>query len=324
MIVVTGAGFVGGQIIATLARDRAVDIIVVDDDLTPAKRANFAAAPIAAQLTPVDLLRAADTDRAFARRVDAVIHMGARTDTWEQDAELVLASNYGYSTRLLDWCLRSRIPLVYASSAAVYNGGSSPYARSKLLLDRAVAAILPTTRSPVIGLRLVNVYGPGEAHKGRMASVVFQFFRQLRDTGSVDIYADPSLGAPGSQRRDLLHVDDVVATTLWFVEHGRSGIYDVGTGEPTSFNDLACLVLAHAGPGTVRYTPLPAHLRGSYQTYTRADLGPLRAAGYDGTFRLPRVGVPRYLEHLAAHEATATEERQGGVVRLLRCVEQVE
>jgi ADP-L-glycero-D-manno-heptose 6-epimerase len=317
VIVVTGAGLIGGRIISTLALERGADVVVVDDDLTPSKRSNFAGAPVRDELSPGRLLELGDTDPGFSGQVEAVIHTGARTDTWERATARVLDANFRYSARLLRWCLGRRIPFLYASSSAVYGNPRppssvrlrpmlSPYALSKLLFDHRVMLELPDAKSPVTGLRFFNVYGPGEAHKGRMASVVFQFHKQLRESGAIDIYSHPSLGAPGSQRRDLVHLDDIVATTLWFLDHGRSGIYEVGTGTAISYERLAQLVLAHAGSGSVRYTPLPTHLLGSYQTHTEADLRPLRAAGYDGSFRPPGRGVPEYLGHLDGVAALRT------------------
>jgi ADP-L-glycero-D-manno-heptose 6-epimerase len=306
MIVVTGAGLIGGRIIATLGRDSAADIVVADADFTPAKRERLAGVSLRDELTPARLLELGENDPAFSGRVEAVVHTGAITDTWERATSRVLEANFRYSTRLLRWCLDRHIPLVYASSSAVYGtpraAGTrpvlSPYALSKLLFDHRVGLELRRARSPVAGLRFFNVYGPGEEHKGRMASVVHQFHRQLRQSGTVDVFTHPSLGEPGSQCRDLVHVDDVVATALWFLDRGRSGVYDVGTGIATSYAQLARLVLDHAGTGQLRYVPLPPHLVGTYQTWTEADLGPLRAAGYEGGFRSPEQGVPEYLTEL--------------------------
>jgi ADP-L-glycero-D-manno-heptose 6-epimerase len=310
MIVVTGAGFIGGRIIAALAAERSAAVIAVEDDLTPAKRANLAGVELVDLITSAEFQHLADNDPGFARRIDAVIHMAARTDTWERDLALVLEGNLGYSTRLLHWCLRNKVPLIYASSAAVYGTSGrrpprqaealAPYAQSKLLFDRSVTQLLPTVESPLVGLRFFNVYGPGESHKGRMASVVYQFHRQLHEAGFIEIYEHPNIGSPGSQGRDLVHVDDVVAATSWFLDHGSSGIYDVGTGEATSFDRLAQIVLGHEGFGAIKYTPLPAHLVGCYQTFTKADLTPLRAAGFEGDFRPPESGVPGYLRYLNA------------------------
>jgi ADP-L-glycero-D-manno-heptose 6-epimerase len=308
MIVVTGAGFIGGRIIATLANQRSAPVLAVEDDLTPAKQANLAGVNLTDLITSAEFQRFAETDPGFTRRVDAVIHLAAHTDTWERDLALVLERNLGYSARLLHWCLRSRIPLIYSSSAAVYGAGRhrpphrteslAPYPRSKLLFDRSVQRLLPMVASPLVGLRFFNVYGPGEAHKERMASVVYQFHRQLHATGRIEIYAHPSIGRPGSQRRDLVHVDDVVAATTWFLDQGGAGIYDIGTGQATSFARLAQIVLDHEGFGAIQYPPLPAHLVGSYQAFTRANLAPLRAAGFAGDFRPPEAGVPAYLRYL--------------------------
>ena len=316
MIVVTGAGLIGGRIVSALAGDRGADVIVVEEDLSPAKRANFGGAVPCDELTPSALMERAESNPAFSRTVEAVVHTGARTDTWERATTSVLDANFRFSTRVLRWCLDRRIPLVYASSSAVYGNPRaaagrrpmlSPYALSKLLLDHRVSLELPTARSPVAGLRFFNVYGPGEAHKGRMASVVFQFHKQVRESGTIEIYSHSSFGPPGSQQRDFVHVDDVVATTVWFVGNGRSGIYEVGTGKAMSYGRLAEIVLDHVGSGTVRYAALPTHLVGSYQTHTEADLGPLRAAGYEGSFRPPESGVPEYLAYLD-HEALRAPE----------------
>lgn len=319
MIVVTGAGFIGGRLIRALSAERSLDIIVADSDLTPAKRQKYSGARIADELTSAQLLALAWHDPTFSRKVDAVVHLGARTDAWERDTRLMLQDNFRYSALLLRWCLQRRIPLVYASSAAVYGvrGQAAPrraselppYARSKLLFDRLVEQSSGAMRAPVAGLRLCNVYGPGEADKGRMASVVFQFYRQLHDSGSIDIFTHTSLGAPGTQRRDFVHVDDVVATVIWFLDHGRSGIFDVGTGRGAAFNDIAGIVLVQEGFGVVRYVPLPADLVGWYQAFTAADLAPLRAAGCGLPFRSPEVGIPAYLPHLAAARASSAALR---------------
>ncbi len=313
MIVVTGAGFIGGRLIAALAQ-QGHTVLAVEDELTPAKQANLHGMEPADLITSVQFERLAENDRAFAQRIDGVIHTAAHADTWERDLAFVLSRNFGYSTWLLCWCLRNRVPLTYLSSAAVYGQhghgapdqttGLSPYALSKLLFDRTVQQLLPAVDVPLLGLRLFNVYGPGEAHKGNMVSVVYRFHRQLHDFGKIDIYSNPIIGVPGSQRRDLVHVDDVVAVTTWFLDKGGSGIYDVGTGSPTSFNELAQIVIDHEGFGEIRYTPLPPHLMVGYQTFTQANLEPLRTAGFDGHFRPPTSGVPAYLQTLSASGAS--------------------
>jgi ADP-L-glycero-D-manno-heptose 6-epimerase len=309
VIVVTGAGFIGGRLITALVR-RGCDVLVVENDLTSDKRMNLPEAGPVDVITSARFAHLADTDHALAGRIDQVIHTAAHTDTWDRDLARVLDANLGYSTWLLCWCLRSRIPLIYLSSGAVYgkdgrgaaNPASdlSPYGFSKLLFDRMVREIMPAVDVPLLGLRPFNVYGHGEAHKGNMVSVVWRFHRQLHETGRIDIYSHPSIGTPGHQRRDLVHVDDVVSVIIWSLTSGGSGIYDVGTGSAISFNDLAQMIIDHEGFGEIRYTPLPPHLMVGYQTFTQANLGPLRAAGFAGNLRLPRSGVPGYLRSLAA------------------------
>jgi ADP-L-glycero-D-manno-heptose 6-epimerase len=307
VIVVTGAGFIGGRLITALASS-GHPVLAVENDLTPAKASNLRGTDPMNVVTSAEFERLADSGHAFARTVDAVIHTAAHTDTWDRDLGAVLSRNLSYSTWLLCWCLRERIPLIYLSTAAVYGARGhatpdalsqlSPYAVSKLLFDRTVHQLLPAAAVPLVGLRLVNVYGPGEAHKGNMVSVVYRFHQCLHDTGRIDIYSHPTLGEPGSQQRDLVHVDDVVAVTTWFLDHLRPGIYDVGTGSPTSFNDLARMVIDHEGFGEIHYTPLPPHLMAGYQTFTRADLTSLRAAGFEQTLRTAASGVPAYLRSL--------------------------
>jgi len=202
---------------------------------------------------------------------------------------------------------------VYSSSAAVYGDAEgwsetpacerplNVYAFSKWLFDqhvrRAIAAGVPN----VVGLRYFNVYGPGEQHKGSMASIVRTFALQLSDAGVVRPFgASHGLG-PGEQERDFVHVDDVVDVVLWAASSPEvRGIFNCGTGTARSFNDVASLVIEHLGSGSVQYTPFPVDLVPRYQARTVADLSRLRAAGYEGAFAPLEVGVPRYLDQLSA------------------------
>ena len=202
-----------------------------------------------------------------------------------------------------------RIPLIYASSAAVYGTGrrfveepaaerpANVYGWSKLVFDqwtRRAAA-----ESQVVGLRYFNVYGPGEGHKGAMASVTLRFHEQLCATGKVRLFEGGDGFGPGEQRRDFVHVADVCDVVLWFLAHPeRSGIFNVGTGASRSFLDVARAVIGFHGHGEVEFVPFPEALRGAYQSFTEADLTRLRAAGYTGAFRPVEAGVPEYLAAL--------------------------
>jgi ADP-L-glycero-D-manno-heptose 6-epimerase len=177
------------------------------------------------------------------------------------------------------------------------------YGYSKYLFDAYVRQQLPTVGSQVVGLRYFNVYGPREQHKGAMASMVFHLRNQLLESGCLRLFAGHAGYAAGEQRRDFVHVDDVVAINLWFMEHAKqSGIFNVGTGTSRSFNELAHAVLNYYGRGTLEYIPFPDALKGRYQSLTEAKLDALRAVGYESAFKSLEQGVREYLTWLDAPE----------------------
>jgi ADP-L-glycero-D-manno-heptose 6-epimerase len=238
------------------------------------------------------------------------------------DGRYMLDNNFRYSLELLDWCQAQKVPFVYASSASVYGLGPvyaegrahekplNVYGYSKFLFDQIVRQRLGSLTAPVIGLRYFNVYGPREAHKGRMASVAFHHFHQYRTDGKVRLFEGSHGYADGEQRRDFIHVDDAVAVNLHFRERPVSGIYNVGTGRAQPFNDVALSVVnalrAHDGKPPlslaeaaaarcIEYVPFPEALRGKYQAYTQADLAQLRAAGFTQPMARVEQGVAAYV-----------------------------
>jgi ADP-L-glycero-D-manno-heptose 6-epimerase len=312
MLVVTGgAGFIGSNLARALAGRAGASVTVVDDLTHGPQCRNLVGAPLADYLDKDDFLELVTRRDALLEGVECVFHLGACTDTTEADGRFMMRNNYEYSKRLARFCLESRVPLVYASSAAVYGAGTvfreqpeherslNVYGWSKQLFDDWVRRRLPDARSPLVGLRFFNVYGPREAHKGAMASMAYQLHEQLRAGGVARLFAGSDGIADGEQVRDFVYVDDVVAVALWFLAHpGRSGVYNVGTGRARSFNDLAAAVVAGLGRGRIEYVPFPAPLRGVYQNRTEADLSALRAAGYDGRFRSLEEGVGAYVAWL--------------------------
>ena len=324
--VVTGAaGFIGSRLIAGLNRAGIRDILAVDNLEAADKFRNLVDCDFEDYLDKRDFLarlRAHDFEGAF----DAVLHQGACSDTMQTDGRYVMENNYEYSRALLDWCQSEEIPLLYASSAAVYGAGGvfredrsceSPlniYGYSKFLFDQLVRRRLPGLSAQVAGFRYFNVYGPNETHKGRMASVAFHATRQYLDTGKVKLFEGSGGYPAGEQLRDFVHVDDVVDVNLHFLERpGLSGIYNCGTGRAQTFNELARAVVnsvraARGGPalslgelvaqGAIEYIAFPEALRGRYQSHTQADLGRLRAAGYAGVFRGVEAGVAQYVKVL--------------------------
>jgi ADP-L-glycero-D-manno-heptose 6-epimerase len=312
MIVVTGgAGFIGSNLVHGLNAAGHDDVVVVDDLTEGRKFENLVGAEVSDYWDKDEFLTALHTG-AFPRP-EAVFHEGACAVTTEWDGRYMMANNYRYSVELLEFCLAEGVPLIYASSAAVYGAGPvfnedepaaerplNVYGYSKLLFDQYVRRRLPTAESQVVGLRYFNVYGPREAHKGPMASVAFHLQRQLEETGELRLFEGCDGYRDGEQRRDFVYVDDVVAVNLWLLGHpGVSGVLNVGTGRSETFNALAEAIMARYGRGTIRYIPFPERLRGRYQSFTEADIGALRAAGFDGAFADVAAGIAAYAGALA-------------------------
>jgi ADP-L-glycero-D-manno-heptose 6-epimerase len=311
LIVTGGAGFIGSNIVRSLVAAGRDDVIVVDDLTNGHKYANIVDCAIADYWDKTALF---ERLKRLDAPPEAILHQGACAVTTEWDGRYMLAENYQYSVDLFGYCAAHAVPLIYASSAAIYGGSSSfreddpsaerplnVYGYSKLLFDRYVRRRFDSAGTQVVGLRYFNVYGPNEAHKGRMASVVWHLKRQLEETGELRLFEGSHGYADGEQRRDFVYVDDVVAVVLWFLGHRAvSGIFNVGTGNSASFNELARAVIDYSGAGEIRYVPFPAELEASYQSFTEASLSALRGAGYSGAFDDVRAGVRKYLDALNA------------------------
>jgi ADP-L-glycero-D-manno-heptose 6-epimerase len=315
VIVVTGgAGFIGSNLVHALCR-RGEPVTVVDDLHDGRKFANIVDADIARYLHMDDFYARLEHDAAVLDGVRAVFHQGACSDTTQWDGRFMLRVNYEYSVRLLAACSARGIPLIYASSAAVYGAGRrfqearecerpvNLYGYSKHLFDRLVLRGAADRGAQVAGLRYFNVYGPREEHKARMASVALHLHRQIESSGEARLFQGTHGYGDGDQRRDFVHVDDVVAVNLWLLDNPQvHGIFNVGTGRSRSFNDMAAAVIDWHARGSIRYVPFPEDLRGRYQAFTEADLTALRAAGYEGAFLDVAPGVARYLDWLRDEE----------------------
>lgn len=308
MIVVTGgAGFIGSNLVQALNARGREDIVVVDDLRDGHKFRNLADLAIADYFDKDEFLQALAAGLPFTP--EAILHQGACSTTTEWDGRLMMDVNYRYSKVLLAYCQQRKIPFIYASSASVYGAGPkfveqddaiaplNVYGWSKALFDRYVQQRLAASDAQVVGLRYFNVYGPREAHKGSMASVALHFARQIVDTGEARLFGGSDGYADGEQRRDFIYVGDVADAVLWFLDHPQtSGIFNLGTGRSQTFNDVARAVIDWHGRGAIRYVDFPAHLVGSYQSFTEADLNALRASGCDVQFASVEAGVRRYLD----------------------------
>lgn len=321
--IVTGAaGFVGSNIVKAL-NDRGIDDIIAVDNLKRAdKFRNLVDCEVSEYLDKQEFIEIVEAGEVGGD-IEAVFHEGACSDTMEADGCYMMENNYRYSLALLEWCQEEAVPFLYASSAAVYGGGTvfreersheaplNVYGYSKFLFDQAVRRQLPSATAQIVGFRYFNVYGPRESHKGRMASVAFHFFNQYRANGRVKLFAGSAGYADGEQRRDFVSVEDVVNVNLYFLDHpDLSGIFNLGTGRSQSFNDVAVAtvnacramegkpVLDVSGlvsAGAIDYIPFPDALVGKYQSFTQADIGALRSVGYDREFLTVEQAVGKYV-----------------------------
>lgn len=325
-IAVTGAaGFIGSNLVKALNARGDYEVLAVDDLKQGDKFINLADCDIADYIDREAFLRGLD-EGTFDGALAAISHQGACSDTTETDGRYLMQNNYQYSRELLQYCTDEEIPYLYASSAAVYGAGpefredracESPlnvYGYSKFLFDQYVRRNWDQRTAQVVGLRYFNVYGEREQHKARMASVAFQFFNQYRASGRVRLFEGSGGYANGEQRRDFVSVEDAVAVNLFFLDHPeKSGIFNAGTGAAQSFNEVAVATVnacrRHADEaalsladmqrqGVIEYIPFPPELQGKYQSYTQADIGALRASGYDAPFLTVEQGVARYIEKL--------------------------
>lgn len=316
MIIVTGgAGFIGSNLVRALNARGEDNILVVDDLENGIKYRNLVDCRIADYQDKDDFLRRLKSESDFGCGIQAIFHQGACTTTTERDGRFMMRNNFEYSKILLHFCLDHKIPLIYASSAAVYGASEkfseqpanerplNVYGYSKFLFDQYVRRHLPEAGSQLVGLRYFNVYGPGEDHKDAMASVAFHFHKQIIGDGEARLFCGSGGYADGEQRRDFVYVGDVADVNLWLMDNSQvSGVFNLGTGHSQSFNDVANAVIAWHGRGRIGYIPFPGHLEGSYQSFTEADMDRLRAAGYQAPFRAVEEGVKAYLDYLAADE----------------------
>ena len=326
MIVVTGAaGFIGSVLAVRLLEADYRQVVLVDDFSVEPKRPNHEHLPVTERVDRADFpawLRANESQVQF------VFHLGARTDTTEQDEALLNALNLEYSKEIWRLCVEFGLPLVYASSAATYGDGTlgyvdshdvvtdlqplNPYGRSKNDFD---AWALAQERKPYFwaGFKFFNVYGPNEFHKGRMASVVLHTFRQVQATGAMKLFRShrPDF-ADGHQTRDFVHVEDVCNVLLHFMHHripAHSGLYNLGSGKGRTFLDLATATLRAMGQEpNISFIDTPEDIRDTYQYFTEADLTKLRANGYTEPFRSLEDGIDDYVKnHLVTGETRAPQ-----------------
>lgn len=309
MIIVTGgAGFIGSNIVKELNNRGRNDILIVDNLGKSDKYKNLVG------LHFIDYIHKekffTDLESYCGGDVEAIFHEGACSDTMEYDVNYMMNNNYETSKALLKFCDFRAIPFIYASSASTYGGGKNgftegdkfedalnPYAFSKLAFDRYVRQFLPNAQTKIIGLRYFNVYGPQEHHKGKMASIFYQLYNQIKQTGSAKLFKGTGGYGDGEQRRDFIYVKDVVKVNLWALNSDiKNGVYNCGTGHAHTYNEAAQAVIDALGTGKIEYRDFPETLKGKYQSYTEADTTQLINAGYNAGFTDFKQAVKEYCD----------------------------
>ena len=307
LIVTGGAGFIGSNLVHELNANGISDILVVDNFANAKKFQNLHGARYVDFMDKQEFRRAIAENALGAGKVEAILHQGACSNTLEDDGVYMMDNNFQCTKEVLAYAIREGAPLVFASTAAVY-GLSGPghftptienerplniYGFSKLVFDHYFRNQLALGQVPItaVGLRYFNVYGPREQHKGRMASVIHHFSKQMKETGKVRLFAGTGGFGDGEQRRDFVYVRDLARLHMFFAQIGPyapkagetaktyQGVANAGSGVSRTFNDVAHALMAVHGESDIEYIPFPGDLEGRYQHFTEADLTGLRELG---------------------------------------------
>jgi ADP-L-glycero-D-manno-heptose 6-epimerase len=309
-ILTGGAGFIGSNILKALNEQGITDVVVVDDFTQNEKFKNIVGLHFDDYIDKTDFIDYITEGKI--KKITALIHHGACSNTTESDGKYMMDNNYLYSRILAEYSIAHSIPFIYASSASVYGIGTNGfsesfeceapiniYAYSKYLFDQWVRKHFHEISSTFIGLRYFNVYGPNEHHKGKMSSMILQAYEQIKTSRKIKLFKGCGDIRNGEQSRDFIYIDDVISIIMFFMDGPfKKGIFNVGTGRPRSFNQLARILIDCHGAGEVEYIPFPEELMGKYQNYTCAELGALRSIGYDNEFISLENGIRKYIEIL--------------------------
>lgn len=306
MIIVTGgAGFIGSNLIRSLNYQGYTKIIIVDD-LNFKNKKNI-------QNLHFDKIYGIDYFISLIKKrtkkfknTKVLFHQGACSNTMEKNVSFLMKYNFNYSKTLLDYCSENKIKFIYASSASVYGMSRNTleiykneeplnlYAISKLMFDNYVR-LKSHKHFQVVGLRYFNVYGNGEQHKNKMASVIHHFFLQAKSkSNTIKIFGASHGYKAGFQSRDFIYIDDVININLWFMNNNLSGIYNVGTGSSQKFNNVAKFINKFK-KSKIKYIKFPEKLIDNYQPYTKADIRNLRNIGYKKNFTSLKSGIMKYI-----------------------------
>ena len=311
MIVITGgAGFIGSNLINELMRKNTYEIVSVDQNNE--KNKNYFLNNNFKKILPVNLKKFLKNNN---KKIFAIIHLGAITSTTERNVNLIIKNNLELSIFLWSWCQKNNKRLIYASSAATYGDGSyffndreddeylsnllplNLYGWSKHIFDRHIYNKKEQPRQ-IVGLKFFNVYGPNENHKANMRSIVLKIYQTISKGMVVNLFKSHNKDYKnGEQLRDFIYVKDVVSIIEWFIKNPKSnGLFNVGTGIPRSFNDIAKAVFANSNKREkIEYIDTPKKIRSQYQYFTKANIKKLRDLGYKKDFCSREDGIKDYI-----------------------------
>ncbi len=312
MLLLTGAaGFIGSCFLTDHIKT-GKKVIIVDDFQRPDKWSNFQHKAFHQKIERDQLFHYLDQEKPA---IESVLHLGARTNTTEFDQKIFDRLNLNYSKKIWEYCSQQQIPLIYASSAATYGNGEkgfddnheiveqleplNPYGDSKNEFDKWV--LKQNQRPPHwIGLKFFNVYGPNEYHKGRMASIVWHAYHQIKKTGKVRLFKSyKDAFKHGEQKRDFIYIKDLLKIVK-FLENPKnpSGLYNIGTGKATTYNELITSIFESLNLSVnIEYIEMPQDLKNTYQYYTQANIKKLQKTGYQESFYTTKDSVKDYVTH---------------------------
>jgi ADP-L-glycero-D-manno-heptose 6-epimerase len=296
IIVTGGAGFIGANVVKRLNELGEDKIFIVDNLSISEKWKNLVDLSFEDYIHKDRFIDELKKDK-FKLSVKAIIHLGARSSTTEKDVDFLMENNYEYTKELAKWSIKSNVRFIYASSAATYGDGSigfsdnhylipklrplNAYGYSKQIFD--LWALKKGFLDKIVGLKYFNVFGPRENHKGDMRSMVLKAYEQIKRDGKIRLFKsyNPKY-KDGEQLRDFIYIKDAVEMTLFFLEHPKlNGIFNVGTGIPRSWNDLAKAVFSALGTNPkIEYVDMPNEIRDKYQYFTKAEMEKIRKSGY--------------------------------------------